>query len=75
MQKAHAETGKTVKTGFWRDAWHRLCKNKGAMLGLFLLLALSQAIGHLSLSLLLFIRCAHAVFSPLIFYLLYRNDF
>ena len=40
MQKAHAETGKTVKTGFWRDAWHRLCKNKGAMLGLFLLLAL-----------------------------------
>lgn len=40
MQKAHAENIKTVKTGFWRDAWHRLCKNKGAMLGLFLLLAL-----------------------------------
>ena len=40
MQKVQTETGKTVKTGFWRDAWHRLCKNKGAMLGLFLLLAL-----------------------------------
>ena len=40
MQKALAEKDKTVKTGFWRDAWRRLCKNKGAMLGLFLLLAL-----------------------------------
>lgn len=31
---------KTVKTGFWRDAWHRLRKNRGAMAGLIILLLL-----------------------------------
>jgi len=31
---------KTVKTGFWRDAWRRLRKNKSAMLGLGILAAL-----------------------------------
>ncbi len=31
---------KTVKTGFWRDAWRRLRKNKSAMLGLIILVLL-----------------------------------
>lgn len=30
----------TVKTGFWRDAWRRLRKNKSAMLGLIILVVL-----------------------------------
>lgn len=31
---------KIVKTGFWRDAWRRLRKNKSAMLGLIILVLL-----------------------------------
>ena len=31
---------KTVKTGFWRDAWHRLKKNKSAMIALVVLFLL-----------------------------------
>ena len=32
--------GKSVKTGFWHDAWHRLKKNKSAMFALIILIAM-----------------------------------
>lgn len=38
MQKTSTAKVKTVKTGFWRDAWHRLRRNKSAMFGLAILL-------------------------------------
>lgn len=38
MRKTKEQTVKPVKTGFWRDAWRRLRKNKSAMLGLAILI-------------------------------------
>lgn len=38
MQKAGNKNNKKAKSGFWFDAWRRLCKNKSAMFGLAVLL-------------------------------------
>jgi peptide/nickel transport system permease protein len=37
MRKNKEQSVKAAKTGFWRDAWRRLRKNKSAMLGLAIL--------------------------------------